>query len=173
MRALLLPSAKRREWSAMNGNDVTPRVARHDARRVLAMLRRYRVAESDMLTRARRSLGMSENEFAALRFLMQQRDHAARPHALIQHLGISSASVTAMIDKLERTGRIVRHEVAGDRRAVSVTATPLAKREMRTTFEELDELMEAAVERLSPSEINHIEAFLEVVTDAVEGSIAA
>jgi len=157
----------------MNSSDVTPRVARHEARRVLAMLRHYRVAESDMLTRARRSLGISANEFEALRFLMQQRDHAARPHALIQHLGISSASVTTMIDKLERTGRIERHVVAGDRRAVSVAATELAKREMRATFGALDELMEDVAEQLSPSELRHIEAFLEAVTDAVEGSVAA
>ena len=157
----------------MNSNDVTPRVAGHESRRVLDLLRHYRVAESHMLARARRSLGLSENEFSALRFLMQQRDHAARPHTLIQHLGISSASVTTMIDKLERTGRIERHVVAGDRRAVSVAATELAKQEMRTTFGVLDQLMEAVAERLSPSELRHIEAFLAAVTDAVEGSVAA
>ena len=109
--ALSSRSATCGKWSVMNDNDKT---AGDDVRRVLDRLQTYRVAENEMLTRARRSLLMSENELAALRFLTQQPDRAARPQALIRHLGVSSASVTTLIDKLERAGRVARRLVAGD-----------------------------------------------------------
>lgn len=154
----------------MNDNDKT---AGDDVRRVLDRLQSYRVAENEMLTRARRSLLMSENELAALRFLTQQPGRAARPQALIRHLGISSASVTTLIDKLERAGRVERRLVAGDRRAVAVAITELAEREVRDTIGVTDERLEAAAQRLTPSELRRVEAFLRAVTDAVGGSAAA
>ncbi len=143
-----------------------------DARRVVEMLRAYRAAETDMLTRARRALSMSENEFHAVRFLLQQPEEAARPQALIRHLGISSASVTTMVDKLERAGRVQRRAIEGDRRAVAISATAQVREEMHAMVGEVDHVMETAAQQLTPSELQTVGRFLRAMSAAV-GEIAA
>lgn len=156
----------------MDGSNRTGQVAGDEIRRVLDRLQRYRVAERDMQTRAKRLLSMSENEFAAMRFLLRQPDHAARPQDLIRLLAVSSAAVTTMIDKLERAGRVERRTVEGDRRAVAFAATTLADEEMRDVLGAADELMEAAASQLTSSELRHVESFLIAVTDTIDGIAA-
>ena len=74
---------------------------------------------------------------------------------------------------LERAGRVARRLVAGDRRAVAVAITELAEQEVRDTIGVTDDRLEAAAQRLTPSELRHVEAFLRAVTDAVGSSAAA
>ena len=53
---------------------------------------------------------------------------AATPGWLGESLGLNSASVTALLDRLERLGHVRRERDASDRRRVRLVVTPAAKR---------------------------------------------
>jgi len=53
---------------------------------------------------------------------------AATPGRLGESLGLNSASVTALLDRLERLGHVRRERDGADRRRVRLVVTPAAKR---------------------------------------------
>ncbi|WP_404444600.1 MarR family transcriptional regulator [Microbacterium marinum] len=142
---------------------------RDRARRVLESLRTYRAAESAMRRRTRDSMSMGENELLALRFLLRQPDHTSRPSELVKYLGVTSASVTTMLDRLEKTGRIQRVANPSDRRSIFVRATPHANEEVRETLGKMHELMYGVAVGLTPEAQEHVVAFLQKMADAVDG----
>lgn len=77
---------------------------------VMEALRAYRAAEVAMRRRTRHSMDMGENELLVLRYLMRahRNDEPVTPANLARYLGITSASTTALLDRLERTGNITR-----------------------------------------------------------------
>lgn len=142
---------------------------RDRARRVLESLRTYRAAESAMRRRTRDSMSMGENELLALRFLLRQPDHTSRPSELVKYLGVTSASVTTMLDRLEKTGRVQRVANPSDRRSIFVRATPHANEEVRETLGKMHELMYGVAVGLTPEAQEHVVAFLQKMADAVDG----
>lgn len=142
---------------------------RDRARRVLEALRTYRAAEAAMRRRTRDSMAMGENELLALRYLLRQPDHAARPAELVKYLGVTSASITTMLDRLEKTGRIQRIANPSDRRSIFVRATAHANEEVRETLGRMHGLMYDVAVGMSPEAQEHVVAFLQKMTDAVDG----
>jgi DNA-binding MarR family transcriptional regulator len=142
---------------------------RDRARRVLESLRTYRAAETAMRRRTRDSMSMGENELLALRFLLRQPDHTSRPSELVKYLGVTSASVTTMLDRLEKTGRVQRVANPSDRRSIFVRATPHANEEVRETLGKMHELMYGVAVGLTPEAQEHVVAFLQKMADAVDG----
>lgn len=142
---------------------------RDRARRVLESLRTYRAAETAMRRRTRDSMSMGENELLALRFLLRQPDHTSRPSELVKYLGVTSASVTTMLDRLEKTGRVQRVANPSDRRSIFVRATPHANEEVRETLGKMHELMYGVALGLTPEAQEHVVAFLQKMADAVDG----
>ena len=142
---------------------------RDRARRVLESLRTSRAAETAMRRRTRDSMSMGENELLALRYLLRQPDHSARPLELVKYLGVTSASVTTMLDRLEKTGRVQRVANPKDRRSIFVRATPHANEEVRETLGRMHELMYGVALGLTPEAQEHVVAFLQKMADAVDG----
>jgi len=141
---------------------------RERARRVLEALRTYRAAESAMRRRTRDSMSMGENEMLALRFLLRQPDHSARPAELVKYLGVTSASITTMLDRLEKSGRIERVANPTDRRSIFVKATPHADGEVRETLGRMHGLMYDVAVGMSPDAQEHVVDFLRRMSDAVD-----
>jgi DNA-binding MarR family transcriptional regulator len=70
-------------------------------------------------------------------------------NALARHMGVTAATMSATIDRLERKGYVVRLRDAGDRRRVNVRLTAAGVR-IREASSVLDpNLVEALVSRLS------------------------
>ncbi|CAL4861138.1 hypothetical protein MMM2322_02823 [Microbacterium sp. MM2322] len=141
---------------------------RERARRVLEALRTYRAAESAMRRRTRDSMSMGENEMLALRFLLRQPDHSARPAELVKYLGVTSASITTMLDRLEKSGRIQRVANPTDRRSIFVKATSHADDEVRETLGRMHGLMYDVAAGMSPEAQEHVVDFLRRMSDAVD-----
>ena len=141
---------------------------RDRARRVLEALRTYRAAEAAMRRRTRDAMAMGENELLALRYLIRQPDHSARPAELVKYLGVTSASITTMLDRLEKTGRVERIANPNDRRSIFVRATPHANEEVRETLGRMHGLMYDVAVGMTPDEQEHVVAFLQKMTDAVD-----
>ncbi|WP_271985509.1 MarR family winged helix-turn-helix transcriptional regulator [Pseudoclavibacter terrae] len=70
---------------------------------------------------ARRSLGIGEMDARALAFLAQ--NPGSRPSALRAHLGLTSAGVSTLCDRLIERGTIHRDTDPSDRRASLLTVT--------------------------------------------------
>lgn len=115
-----------------------------------------RLAEHDR--RSAVTLGVGLNDARVLRHLSEAGD--ATPASIGRYLGISSAAVTALIDRLESLGLVERARNPLDRRSVTVRPTfdedsPQAK-ELRTAQARIL----SAAERLSAEERVIVGAFL-------------
>jgi len=153
------------------GNDPADRRSR--GRAVLEALRVYRAAEVAMRRRTRDSMSMGENELLVLRYLLRDSDRGVRPGELTKYLGLSTASTTAILDRLERSGHITRTANPDDRRSIFIQATPKAHAEVRQTLGNMHGRMLAAVIDMTPEESAAVVAFLHRMSDAVDGVAVA
>ncbi len=141
---------------------------------LLNALRAYRTLENDLRRRLGRQLDVNETDLSALRYLLAawQREEGASPKELAGALGISSASTTLVIDRLERAGFIRRRRHPVDRRAVIVEPGEKATEEFRATFDIEKRGVLAAAERLTDAEAETVTRFLrsmeQAMADAVE-----
>lgn len=89
-------------------------------------------------------MGLSHNELRALEHIM--RDPTLGSNGIAQSLGITSASATTLVDRLEGHGHVVRRAHPSDRRRKIVEVTPRAYKQslevMRPMFEAMGTLDE-------------------------------
>ena len=116
---------------------------------LLTAMRRYRAAEMAMRERKRRSMGMNATDAEAVRFLLRaaEQGRPVRPGDLTAHLGITSASTTAVVNLLVATGH--------------------ADDEVRSELTDVHARMIAAADRLSPGTVVEMQAFFAEVIDAM------
>lgn len=141
-----------------------------DSIAVLNALRDYRSAETAMRRRTRDSMGMGETDLLALRYLLeaQKAGRQVGPKELATKLGISSASTTTLIDRLTKTGHVVRKPHPRDRRALVLEATPDSDSEVRATLGDMHKRMKDVADSLSPEEAGVVVDFLSRMREAVD-----
>ncbi|MBM7464162.1 MarR family winged helix-turn-helix transcriptional regulator [Microbacterium dextranolyticum] len=146
--------------------------AEDDARStsVMEALRSYRAAEVAMRRRTQQSMDMGENELLVLRFLARARlrDEAVTPVTLSRYLGITSASTTALLDRLEKSGHITRAPNPADRRSVLITSTDRSDAEVRHTLAAMHDRMMSVVRDMGPDERATVIEFLDAMRSAVD-----
>ncbi len=133
-------------------------------------LRLYRAAEVAMRRRTQRSMDMGENELLVLRFLTraQLRDEPVTPIALSRYLGITSASTTALLDRLEQTGHVRRDPNPRDRRSVLITVSEKSHDEIRATLSGMHERMMSIVREMDERDREAVITFLDGMRVAVD-----
>jgi DNA-binding MarR family transcriptional regulator len=131
----------------------------HEAQRrravdLLQAFRVYRAAEVAMRRRTRESMSMGENDLLVLRYLLKarQRGDMVSPGELARYLAVSTASMTAIIDRLEKSGHVRRERHATDRRSIYVVPTVDTDDEVRKTLGDMHERMLGAVIDMSPED---------------------
>ncbi len=82
-------------------------------------------ASRELTGRMAAHMGMNSNDMAAIGELTVNGPLGVAD--LARHLGIRSASATAMVDRLEQSGHVVRSRDDADRRRVTVTETSAAR----------------------------------------------
>ncbi len=129
---------------------------------VLAALRAWADAEQTMSRASQEQMKLNATDMKALRFLMASRsaDAIVTPGRLAEMLGISTASTTKLLDRLERAGHVVRSPHPTDRRALMITVTDRTRTEARETVGRLHARRFAAAARLSPEERDVVIRFL-------------
>lgn len=70
--------------------------------------------------------GLSEGRFVMV-FLLDAAPDGLAPNALAEQAGVTRATVTGLLDGLERDALIARHPDAHDRRALRIRLTPKGK----------------------------------------------
>jgi DNA-binding MarR family transcriptional regulator len=136
---------------------------------VLNALRAYRTAEQAMRKRTRDSMGMGDTDLAALRLLLaaERTGTSVSPGDLAKRLGITGASVSVMLDRLEKSGHVERRADPNDGRRVVVVATISSDSEVRETLGGMHVAMMDVAQSLDPDEAEAVERFLRRMTAAV------
>lgn len=119
----------------------------------------------EQVGRMAQRLGMSANDVAAIGALVQHG--AMGVTELAEHLGIRPASVTEMVDRLERSGHVQRVRDAADRRRVNVVPTDAARTASTEAWSSLVLGIDQVCAGLSPSERDTVLAFLGRLTAVV------
>jgi len=145
------------------------------ADQVIATLLEYRLAEEAMRRRTRDSMRMGTTDLQALRFLIkaQGANRIVSGRDVADHLGMTSASVTALLDRLTKSGHVKRTPHPTNRRSNMVTATPGSDDEVRQTLGAMHARMIETTRALSPVDADVIRHFLESMTAAVDSIDAA
>jgi DNA-binding MarR family transcriptional regulator len=136
---------------------------------VLNALRQYRTAEQAMRKRTRAAMKMNENDLSALRFLMEsgRRGQQVSPTALARRLEVSTASITSLIDRLERAGHVERRPSPSDGRAIIVVPTASSHEEVRHTLGEMHARMKSVADQLTPDEADAVVRFLSLMAQSL------
>jgi DNA-binding MarR family transcriptional regulator len=136
---------------------------------LLNALRDYRSAEQAMRRRTRDSMGMNENDLAALRFLLAERGAGRDVTAkdLARRLGITPASVSVLVDRLVRSGHLERRPHPTDHRAALLVPTGHSDEEVRATLGDMHRRMMDVVTSLDPAEVQVVTAFLRRMAESL------
>ena len=88
--------------------------------------------------------------------------------ALGESLGLASASMTALLDRLERAGYARRQPHVNDRRSVMVELTAAGRAEVGTLFDLLGSDVATALSDTSPAELEAVARFLDEITSCFD-----
>jgi DNA-binding MarR family transcriptional regulator len=111
-------------------------------------------------------LGLNPTDLKCLDLTRAEKDVTAG--RIAELTGLTTAAVTSVIDRLERSGLVRREKVAGDRRKVIVR--PVAERaaEVGKLFESLDGAMRQLFAGYTDAELKLIEDFAHRVEQLME-----
>ncbi|ACL38201.1 transcriptional regulator, MarR family [Pseudarthrobacter chlorophenolicus A6] len=135
---------------------------RIDASDVLDALSEYRAAETAMLRRTRPIMDRGANDVLALRYVREAtlRGPGMRPTELAALLGLSSASITALIDRLVAGGVVVREPHPSDRRASILRSTGLSEAAEVQALDDARRPIADLIESLDHDELETVLGFL-------------
>lgn len=131
--------------------------------RLMASLSALREVEQEVSDASQRYMRLSAQDMRALHYLIVAKNRAevATPGMLAAHLGISAASTTKLLNRLERGGHIVRNVHPADRRAFAIEVTRETEvSAMQTVGRQQSKRFHAAA-RLSPEERETVIRFLD------------
>ncbi|HEY3957738.1 MAG TPA: MarR family transcriptional regulator [Streptosporangiaceae bacterium] len=121
----------------------------------------YQASVNDFDREVARLLKVNGTDLRCLEILIQDVPDTATPRLLADRLGLTTGSVTAMLDRLEKAGYITRSPHPSDRRRLIVRATETA---MRRAAELLAPLLEdgqrTLLTRYSVAQLDLITDFL-------------
>lgn len=129
---------------------------------------RLRLAEARLARRRQTACGPSETARAAMRYILERSDAGddATPTEIAEHLGLSTPSVTGILQRLRGGGLITFVRNPDDGRSKHVVPT-----DRSTDVEDVDPLTAKVREfaaALSERESEHVARFLDAVADAVD-----
>ena len=129
---------------------------------LMSALRAWHRASARMSEASRRYMRLNENDMRALRLLIASENagEVVTARAVADHLGISSAATTKMLDRLESGGHVVRRPHPGDRRAIVLTVTPETRRAARESVGRVHARRFDVAARLSSDERGIVTRFL-------------
>ena len=139
--------------------DHSPEAIREALNRKALASARHRVAVG-------RVLGLGEREVLAIQYLAAVG--RLTPAQLGERLQLTSGGVTALVQRLERAGHVVREPHASDRRSIVLRLTPEAHRQAGPLFAPLIGELDQLALSLSGDERKTVARFVTAVADAAQ-----
>ena len=132
---------------------------------MMAALSAWHRAAERMSLASRRYMRLNANDMRAVRFLIaaENAGEPATARALAEHLGISSAATTKLLDRLEEGGHVLRLPYPGDRRALALRVSAETRLAAREGVGRVHARRFAAAARLSPSDRAVVTGFLKAL----------
>ena len=111
---------------------------------------------------------MHRTDLNALAVIMRHsaKGEVVTPGILRKELNLSSPATTALIDRLDRSGHVVRERQGADRRQVQLHMTPKAYRDGGAMFRPLARHMGTALAGFTPDELEVATRFMTAMTEA-------
>lgn len=131
-------------------------------------LARKALASARQRTALGRLLNLADNEILAIQHL--SRAGRLTPSRLGWLLGLTSGGTTALVQRLEREGHVVREPHPADRRSWLLRLTPAIERRAAESLAPLVEAVDAIVAALPEDDRRTVSAFLDDVAAASERS---
>lgn len=143
--------------------------------RIMAEMGRLRAVERKISRASQRYMNLNETDMRAIRFLISAKNTgtSATPGMLAKHLGITTASVTKMVDRLEKAGHVVRTAHPTDRRSRCIAVTAETHLAARQQVGRHHAARFGAAERLSPAERESVIRFLAETAKDLEDSFGS
>jgi DNA-binding MarR family transcriptional regulator len=137
---------------------------------VMNAMFRWREAEQRVSAASRAYMRLGETDMRAIRFAIVMADRGAHVTArdIATHLGISSASTTKLLDRLEVAGHIVRTRHPTDRRALAVLVNPDTRAAAETTVGREHARRFRVAAALSPEDREVVTRFLRAMSETSE-----
>lgn len=124
---------------------------------------RYRQAAAE-------ELGVDSSGLLALIHLVERE---LTPTELASALGLTSASVTALVDRLSDAGLVERHPHPEDRRSLLVALTPDGRKSVGAIAQELIDAADRALSAVGVRHHSAVVRFLRAAVDDAAGSESA
>jgi DNA-binding MarR family transcriptional regulator len=141
-----------------------------DERELLEAVRELVRADREMRRVVSRRMEMGETDLRAVRFVMAaHRDRPATPHEVADHLGISTAATTVLLDRLVDAGHVQRSPHPTDRRSKVITPTPHAYEETYAALAAAHDRMRTAAAAVPATARPAVLDFLRALTEAMRG----
>ncbi|UXN31327.1 MarR family winged helix-turn-helix transcriptional regulator [Glutamicibacter sp. M10] len=141
--------------------------------RIMAEMGRMRQVERKIMRSSQRYMQLNETDMRALRQLIAAKNvgRVTTPTDLRAYLGISSASVTKMIDRLEANGHVRRSQHPTDRRSQCIEVTEQAHLAAREQMGRHHAKRFEVAYSLTPEEREVVIRFLAETSDALDSSL--
>ncbi|GAA3517391.1 DNA-binding MarR family transcriptional regulator [Streptosporangium album] len=142
-------------------------VAQHH--RLMEGLRVYGANYTEFTRRFAAWLGVHSTDAAALMevFYAEDRGTPLSPARLSERISLSSSATTALLNRLEQAGHIVRTREHADRRIVTLRSSPRIQEPAREFFGPLSDRMGAAMSQYPPELLQQFESFLDHLCTAM------
>ncbi len=142
----------------------------HAVMRVLRSIRGMSDAMERMHSGMKGDMDMNATDVAALRLLIirEQQGRTVSPRDIAQHLRISTASTTKLLDRLVDSGHVERLPHPSDRRARVVALTDGARSSFFRVFGERLRAMRTVALGYDEAELDVIARFLDDLTGAMD-----
>ncbi len=139
---------------------------------LLRSVRAFGDSHDRMSVGMKQDMGMNITDVATLRLLIMREEagQAVTPVQIARHLGISTASTTKLLDRLEASGHLERHQHPTDRRGRVIVLTEAARAEFFEKFGESLQRMRSAAADFTPKELDAATRVLDAMSAAIEPS---
>ena len=127
-----------------------------------------RLAESRLARRRQTECGPSENARAAMRFVLERSDAGedVTPTDIARHLGVSTASVTGMLDRLHGGGLLAFKANPDDRRSKFVV--PFDRDVDADDIDPVTAQIRKLADELPPDVARHVAQYLDRIRAVVD-----
>jgi len=147
-----------------------PPPGREDVRAVTLALRLLVARTQQYADRAGHDAGLHRSDLTAMNHISQAIVQGERlgPGDVAKRMSLSPAAVTALVDRLESVGHVVRHRDVKDRRRIRLDLTHQATVTARGMFRPMTQAMADALEPYSDEELQLITRALTDLTAALD-----
>ncbi|MEE1620939.1 MarR family winged helix-turn-helix transcriptional regulator [Zafaria sp. Z1313] len=142
---------------------------------IMEQMGRLRAAERAIAAASQRYMRLGETDMRAIRFLISAKNTGGTvtPGALARHLGITTASITKLLDRLEAGGHVVRSPHPTDRRSQRIEVTAETHLVAREQVGRHHAVRFGAAARLTPAERDVVIRYLRESADDLSASLGA